>query len=71
MTKLPDSDPKRNIRETPHGGAPGSAVGEHSLGAAIGELHAQHPKKYNDLGPHHGGDSHMRHMPLHGLKSKG
>lgn len=69
MANIPNSDPKKNVRERPAGGGPaGSAVGEHSLGAAIGELHAQHPKKYDDLGPHHGGDTHVRHMPLHGLK---
>lgn len=72
MTKLPDSDPKMNKREAPAGGGPaGSAVGVTTLSAAVGELKSQHPKAYNDLGPHHGGTTHDRHMPLHGLKSKG
>lgn len=71
MADISRSDPKDNKRETPHGGPAGSAVGVTTLGAAVGELKSQHPKAYNDLGPHHGGDTHVRHMPLHGLKSKG
>lgn len=70
MTKLPDSNPQSNVRQGPAGGGSASIVGEHSLGAATGELRSQHPQKHDDLGPHHGGMEHMRHMPLHGLKGK-
>jgi hypothetical protein len=46
--------------------APGAAAGSHSLSEAVGELHKQHPYKWNDLGPHHGGDDHHRHHPVSG-----
>lgn len=49
----------------------GVMAGSGSLAGAMGELHSQHPEKYCDMGPHHGGSSHVRHMPLHGMKSKG
>lgn len=38
------------------------------LAGAVSELHKQHPIKYNDLGPHHGADHHVRHLPIAGLK---
>jgi hypothetical protein len=40
--------------------APGAAAGSHSLSEAVGELHSQHPQKWNDLGPHHHTDDHKR-----------
>ena len=43
-----------------HSISPGGAAGDHSLSDAVGELHKQHPHKWNDLGPHHGGDDHKR-----------
>ena len=43
-------------------------VGTSSLGAARMELEKQHPQKHDDIGPHHGGADHVRHMPLAGLK---
>lgn len=41
------------------------------LKAAVKELHDQHPIGHSDRGPHHSGSEHLRHMPLHGLKSRG
>ncbi len=41
------------------GFAPGKAVGEASLSSAVGELKSQHPQKWNDRGPHHGGNEHL------------
>lgn len=35
--------------DTKHG--PGKAVGEDSLGSAVGELYRQHPHNYTDHGP--------------------
>lgn len=47
-------------------------IGGHGLGLAVAELKSQHPEKHSDHGPHHGGNSHIRHIPLHGMKpSKG
>lgn len=54
MTKLPDSNPRDNVRQKPAGGQ-AEVVGEHSLGAAVDLLNSQHPQKWDDLGPHHGG----------------
>lgn len=57
MTKLPDSNPRDNVKQKPAGGQPqGEVVGEHSLSAAVGLLNKQHPQKWNDLGPHHEGN---------------
>jgi hypothetical protein len=39
-----------------------------SLGKAVGHLKAEHPQKYDDLGPHHHTMDHDRHMPLGGMK---
>jgi hypothetical protein len=41
-----------------------------ALGRAVNELHEQHPKKHDERGPHHGGSTHDRHEPLHGLHPK-
>lgn len=49
-------------------GAGDSVVGTTSLGAACGELKSQHPEAYSSMGPHQSGSSHIRHMPLGGLK---
>ena len=51
-------------------GAGGGIVmsGPTGLKAAMSELQTQHPEKYSDMGPHQGGSSHIRHMPLHGMK---
>jgi hypothetical protein len=57
-------------RSTPAGDdiAPGQAAGEHSLGAAIDEIHKQHPHTQiahtDDRGPYHRTDSHDRHIPV-------
>ena len=45
-------------------------VGTDTLGAAVKELHAQHPIKYDSLGPHQSGTRHDRHEPLHGMHPK-
>ena len=38
------------------------------LDHAVKELHAEHPHGYNDRGPFHEDQSHVRHEPLGGLK---
>ena len=48
-----------------------SVVGKTSLAGATAQLRKEHPEKYNDLGPHKGGQSHVTHMPLAGLKPSG
>lgn len=40
-----------------------SVVGETTLSGAVGSLHRQHPIQYDDHGPHHGSDHHVRHAP--------
>lgn len=45
--------------------------GNTKLSHAVKELHDQHPIHYSDHGPHHGTDHHVRHEPLHGMKSGG
>lgn len=49
----------------------GNPTDKNPLRAATRELEKQHPIKYNDMGPHHGMDHHMRHEPLAGLKPRG
>lgn len=48
--------------------SPGEAAGEHSLGAAVSELHAQHPHTQiahsDDRGPYHYTSEHERHIPV-------
>ena len=34
-----------------------------SLKTAVDHLHSEHPIKHDDIGPHHGGTSHVRHEP--------
>jgi hypothetical protein len=46
-------------------------IGQSTLGAACMELARQHPQRYDDLGPHHGGGEHVRHVPLAGLSPTG
>ena len=56
------------------GGEPtdgGSHVGHTHLSHAMKELHEQHPIEHHDHGPHHGTSHHIRHEPLHGMKSRG
>lgn len=48
-----------------------STVGESSLMHAVRGLKAEHPQRFDDLGPHHGGMEHVRHMPLGGLRPGG
>jgi len=64
---------KAGMRQTQEGGSRAEARGDavHSnegmaghLGHAVGELHRQHPEHHHDLGPHHGGTSHIRHEPV-------
>ncbi len=43
--------------------SPGKAVGDSSLSGAVADLHSQHPHKWDDLGPHHGGNEHLVHQP--------
>lgn len=42
----------------------GQPTDKNPLHGAIRELGAQHPHRYDDLGPHHGDRSHMRHKPM-------
>ena len=50
----------------------GSVVGNTKLSHAVEHLHAEHPIKYDDLGPHHGAGGGMtQHMPLGGMRPKG
>jgi hypothetical protein len=46
----------------------GALDGGGDLGGAVRELHKQHPYEYDDHGPHHGTDDHIRHERLHGMK---
>lgn len=80
MTKINTvvADPKENVRQKPHEPSVGnerkadmSVVGETSLGGAMKELAHQHPIHHDDLGPHHHDESHVRHMPLHGMRPSG
>jgi hypothetical protein len=54
-----------------HNIPPGGAAGSHSLSEAVADLHKQHPIKWNDLGPHHGGTTHIRHQPVSSNVYKG
>ena len=60
-----------NVGRTDKADMAGAFKGNDPLAGAIAELHAQHPIDYDDLGPHHGGNTHIRHEPLHGLKPRG
>lgn len=48
--------------------SPGQAAGEHSIGAAVDELHKQHPHTQiahsDDRGPYHFTSDHVRHIPV-------
>ena len=46
-------------------------VGESGLAHAVGRLKAEHPQRYDDLGPHHGVSGVNPHMPLGGMKPGG
>ncbi len=49
----------------------GNPTDGNPLTHAVHELHSQHPIAYHDHGPHHGHTHHIRHEPMHGLKSRG
>lgn len=61
-----DAGPERKANMK--GALMGSPEDHNPLRGAMKELESQHPQKYDDLGPHHGGHVHERHMPLHGMK---
>lgn len=42
----------------------GEPTDKNPLRGAVSELKKQHPEKHDDLGPHHGGSSHLRHKPM-------
>ena len=69
------NETKVAVRATQEGGskaeAANSPIGSTKLGHAVRELHEQHPIHYSDHGPHHGRNDHIRHEPLHGMKSGG
>lgn len=48
----------------------GNPTDNSPLHGAVKELHSQHPERYDDMGPHQGGKSHMRHEALAGLHPK-
>lgn len=43
----------RKVTPAGAGFAPGGAIEDHGTQGAVSELYRQHPKKWNDLGPHH------------------
>lgn len=49
----------------------GSVVGNTKLSHAVEHLRAEHPIRYDDLGPHHGSSEGTKHMPLAGMKPGG
>lgn len=53
---------KGDVRGTQEGGSAAEAAGN-PLRGAMAELRSQHPHGYDDHGPHHGTNSHVRHMP--------
>ncbi len=58
-----------DMRGTQLGGSRAEGAGN-PLGHAVHELKTQHPEHHHDLGPHHGGRTHERHEPMHGLKTE-
>ena len=52
---------KGDVRGDQEGGSKAEAGG---IKGAIGELKRQHPEHHMDRGPHHGGESHVRHEPV-------
>ena len=65
------SGPGPETKADMKGAQMGQPTDRNPLHGAIAELGAQHPTRHDDLGPHHGGTAHVRHMPLHGLKPRG
>ena len=63
----PGNERKADVRGVQEGGSRAEATGS-VLSGAVRELHKQHPHEYDDHGPHHGTDDHIRHEPLHGMK---
>ena len=53
------------------GGLYGQPTDKNPLHGAMRELKSQHPHSYDDHGPHHSDSSHVRHMPLAGMKPYG
>ena len=51
---------------TPAGAANADSgmVGQTTLTPAVQELNSQHPQKWDDLGPHHFTNDHVRHKPV-------
>lgn len=56
---------KEALQKSSRAATPGVSNGRgESLGKGVAELHRQHPVRHDDLGPHHGGRSHVRHEPI-------
>lgn len=78
INKAQASEPKSG-HAAPAAAKGGSEVGNETradmagtgLSGAVAELHSQHPIPYHDHGPHHGHSHHIRHEPMHGMKSRG
>jgi hypothetical protein len=69
------NETKADVKGTQEGGSraegANSPIGSTKLSHAVKELHSQHPIHHSDHGPHHGRTDHIRHEPLHGMKSGG
>jgi hypothetical protein len=69
------NEKKADVKGAQHGeptdGQRSPGPGHTHLSGAMHELHSQHPIPYHDHGPHHGTEHHVRHKPLHGMKSGG
>lgn len=71
----PAGGQSKPVGETSRADMKGAQMGQptdkNPLRGAMKELASQHPHSYDQLGPHHGGSEHVRHIPLHGMKSGG
>lgn len=54
---------KGDVKGAQSGGSMAQAGTGNQLKAAGDELRSQHPHRYDDRGPHHGGTEHVRHRP--------
>lgn len=84
MNRAAAEEPKSGHRRPAPAASPGNERKADMRGAQLGqpedgdplrgasrELRSQHPEHHSDRGPHHGGKTHVRHMPLHGMHPKG
>lgn len=69
-TRSPSAGVGNETKADMRGAQEGNPTDRNPLHGATKELERQHPIKYHDHGPHHGTDHHVRHEPLHGLKTE-